>query len=86
MTFRVLNWHACVALSKTIETSVSSTDLRFLQPKSNMRERLFSKVGHVLNDRRCGVNHTNIESQMSLQMRADLWGPEDFTNLASASD
>lgn len=57
-------------------------NLRFLLPTSNICERLFSNSGYALNDRRRGINPTNLESKMCLHMNNDLWIVDEFTNLS----
>ena len=56
-------------------------DLSFLTPTSNMCERLFSKAGHALSDRRRGLSPASFESQIFLHVNRDLWGASDFVTL-----
>lgn len=57
------------------------SDLRFLLPTSNICERLFSKAGHALNDRRKTMLPANFESQIFLNLNRDLWSAKDITAL-----
>ncbi len=52
-------------------------DLRFLLPTSNACERLFSRAGYVLGDRRQSIHPANFEQQMFLFANSHLWGIED---------
>ena len=58
-------------------------DLRFLMLTYNICERLFSKAGCVLDDRRMGSLPVNLESQILLHLNQDLWSVEDFNSLTS---
>ena len=48
-------------------------NLSFLVPTSNLCERLFSKCGYTITDRREGLIPENIECQIFLHMNMDLW-------------
>lgn len=61
-------------------------DSRFLLPTSNICERLFSKAGHVLTDRRKGLSPVNLESQIFLHLNNDLWGTRDINKITQDSD
>ena len=56
-------------------------NLNFLRPTSNMCERLFSKAGYVMNDRRQSTLPSNFESQIFLHINAAFWGIEDVNEL-----
>lgn len=56
-------------------------DTRFVLPTSNICERLFSKAGHVLNDRRKALSPANLESQVFLHLNSDLWSSKDVNKL-----
>jgi len=58
-------------------------DTRFIIPTSNDCERLFSKVGFLLNDRRKSILPSNLESQIFLHANNDLWSGKDFTDVES---
>lgn len=60
-------------------------DTSFLIPTSNICERLFSKAGHVLTDRRMAIQPCNLESQLFLHFNRDLWGVADFNVLTALS-
>ncbi len=59
------------------ETMDSYIDMRCIVPTSNMCERLFSKAGYTLNDRRQGTLPANFEAQMFLHANCSLWGPAE---------
>lgn len=63
--------------------TTSYGDMRFLLPTSNVCERLFSKAGHVLNDRRKGLLPANLECQLFLHMNRDLWSAKDLAKVGS---
>ena len=48
-------------------------DSRCLLVKSSICERLFSKVFHVLNDKRLSISLVHLESQIYLNINRDLW-------------
>lgn len=56
-------------------------DLRFLIPTSNVCERLFSKAGYTLGDRRMSLLPANLESQLFLHLNKDLWSVSDLNEL-----
>ncbi len=56
-------------------------DRRFILPTSNDCERVFSKVGYLLNDLRKSVLPMNLESQIFLNVDNDLWSGADMLNL-----
>ena len=66
---------------RDMDSTKQFTDTRFLIPTSNVCERLFSKVGHALSDRRKGVAPVHLESQMFLHFNRDLWGSADVNKL-----
>ena len=57
------------------------TDTRFCVPSSNVCERLFSKAGYALSDRRKSITPANLESQIFLHFNRDLWGAADVNLL-----
>ena len=59
---------------KTLHHDASNRyiDTRFLLATSNVCERLFSTIGHVLNDRRSGLTPANLESRIFLKSNCDL--------------
>jgi len=67
--------------SSTESSSDSYLDTRFIIPTSNDCERLFSKVGYVLNDRRQSVLPMNLEAQLFLNVNNDLWSNRDIMRL-----
>lgn len=48
-------------------------DTRFLSPTSNICERLFSKAGYALSDRRKKISPVSFEQQLFLHANSDLW-------------
>ena len=50
-------------------------------PMSNICERLFSIVRHVLTDRRNNANPTNLESQIFLNANRNLWVNREVNEL-----
>jgi hypothetical protein len=56
-------------------------DVCFIRPTSNLCERLFSKAGYALVDRRMGVSPSNFEAQIFLHVNSDLWNIEDVQEL-----
>ena len=63
------------------DNSNNYMDTRFLLPTSNICERLFSKCGHVLTNRRKGLMPANLESQIFLHFNRDLWNTKDIQKL-----
>eukprot|EP00171_Calliarthron_tuberculosum_P001888 IDg1888t1 len=61
--------------------SVQYMNLKFLLPTSNVCERLFSRSGHLFNERRRSLNPANLESQLFLRLNNDLWNAADFDKL-----
>ena len=60
-------------------------DLRFIQPTSNMCERLFSVAGFALNDRRKCILPMNFERQIFLHANSEFWKISDINELANKS-
>jgi len=56
-------------------------DTRFIVPTSNLCERLFSKAGYVLSDRRRGLLPSNFEMQLFLHFNSRLWSIEDVHDI-----
>ena len=56
-------------------------DLRFLLATSNVCERLFSKAGYSLTDRRRAISPVNFEYQLYLHCNSDYWGISDVNAL-----
>lgn len=61
-------------------------DTHFLLPTSNICERLFSKAGHALSDRRGRIMPSNFEEQIFLHVNSDLWGISDVSKSLSPED
>lgn len=59
----------------------SYLSLDFILPTSNICERLFSKAGYAIGDRRKALIPQNFESQIFLHSNADLWGVSDLSDL-----
>ena len=59
-------------------------DTRYLLATLNICERLFSRVGYVLNERRKGLTPLNLEAQIFLYMNGDLWYVHPINGLQSA--
>lgn len=57
------------------------SDTRFLLSSSNICERLFSKAGFALTDRRKGLNPVHLEAQVFLHLNRDLWNVTDLNKL-----
>lgn len=70
---------------KVVETGVDGhyMDTRFIQPTSNICERLFSKVGFTLSDRRKRLHPANLEAQIFLHLNQDLWDCSDINRLTN---
>lgn len=64
---------------------VKYADIRYVIPTSNIFEILFSKIGHVLEDRRSQKSPANLGAQVFLHMSSDFWGPEDVNGIARNS-
>ncbi len=62
-------------------TSNEYMDTRFLLPTSIICERLFSKAGFALNDRRKQTSPIHFEQQMFLHADSHLWSIADVHNL-----
>lgn len=62
-------------------SSSTYMDPHFLLPTSNMCERLFSKAGWALSERRSQTLPSNFESQMFLNINRELWGGKDVNDL-----
>lgn len=60
-------------------------DMRFLIPTSNICERLFSKAGFTLNDRRMAILPVNAEAQMFLHLNMDLWNIDTIREIIAKS-
>jgi len=56
-------------------------DLRFIVLTSNMCERLFSKAGCALSDRRKSLAPVNFEQQIYLHANANLWDLREVDKL-----
>ena len=67
-------------------TSDTYVGTRYIIPTSNDCERLFSKVGYLLNDRRKSVLPIDLEAQLFLNVNNDLWTNKDILNLAKDMD
>ena len=65
-----------------MEASHDYMDSRFCIPTSNLCERLFSRVGYALSQRRRGISPVNLESQLFLHFNCDLWGRADISKLS----
>ena len=52
-------------------------DTRFILPTSNICERLFSKAGFALSDRRKSIHPAALEEQMFLHINSSLWNIDD---------
>ncbi len=52
---------------------VTFIDSRFLFPTSNICERLFSKAGYALSDRRRRIAPMNFEQQIFLHANRSMW-------------
>jgi hypothetical protein len=63
--------------------SLSFIDLRFLLPTSNLCERLFSKAGYGLSDRRRGISPANFESQLFLNANSSYWDISDISKVVN---
>eukprot|EP00171_Calliarthron_tuberculosum_P003101 IDg3101t1 len=74
---RALKKQKCV----DVEKRDKYIDTRFLVPTSNICERLFSRVGYALSQRRRGICPANLESQMFLHLNCDLWGKSEVNQL-----
>lgn len=66
---------------ETVGSRTGYMDTSFLVPTSNMCERLFSKAGYALADRRHSMLPGNFEAQLVLNANDDLWGIEDVKEL-----
>lgn len=58
-------------------------DLRYLFPTSNICERLFSKVGCALTERRKGITPEHLESQIFLNINRDLWDASTINDISN---
>lgn len=58
------------------------TAMRFLLSTSNMFERLFSAIGHILNDRRRSLTLANLES-LIFSPHNDFWSVRDVNKITS---
>ena len=58
-------------------------DLNFVLPTSNSCERLFSRAGYVLGDRRQSINPANLEQQLFLFANSQLWDIEDVNSVVN---
>ena len=59
-------------------------DTRFLVPTSNLCERLFSRVGYALSDRRRRITPANLEVQLFLHLNSDFWGRTDINEIVNS--
>lgn len=57
-------------------------DTRFVLATSNICERLFSRMGYTMTDRRRGLTPANLEAQIFLNLNSDLWGIDDVNKLS----
>eukprot|EP00171_Calliarthron_tuberculosum_P008686 IDg8686t1 len=55
------------------DSALQYTDSRFLVPTSNICERVFSKAGYALTDRRKCISHAYLEAMLFLHFNLDLW-------------
>lgn len=60
-------------------------DPHFLVPTSNICERLFSKAGFCLSDRRSKILPSNFESQIFLHVNKEHWSMNDVNILCCNS-
>jgi len=67
--------------ARPISTNSEYIDTRFIVPTSNMCERLFSKAGYALNDRRKRLSPMNFEWQIFLHANSNLWSLRDVDKL-----
>lgn len=63
-------------------TSVTTyLDTRFLLSTSNICQRLFSKAGWSLENRRKGIHPTSFEAHIFLNLNPELWGLGEVNEL-----
>ena len=58
-------------------------DAQFLLPSSNLCERLFSRAGFAVSDRKRGIHLVNLEAQIFVHFNNDLWSHADVNTLTS---
>ncbi len=56
-------------------------DTQFILPTCDVCERLFSKVGHALSNRRKRILPSNFEKQIFLHLNRDLWRVQGVKSL-----
>jgi len=61
-------------------------DTRYIVPTSNMCERLFSKTGYALSDRRGNILPSNFEEQIFLHANSSFWNVEDVNKIAHGTN
>ena len=67
--------------SKRNSTNPNYMDLRFIVPTSNLCERLFSRAGYALGDRRKSISPMNFEQQIFLNANSYLWSVADLNEV-----
>ena len=65
---------------ENICNSDTYSDTTYLIPTSNVCERLFSRAGYMLNEKR-SLTPANAEAQLFLHMNQDLWSVKDVNKL-----
>ena len=61
-------------------------DLRFMVPTSNLCERLFSKAGYSLGNRRGNILPTSFEEQIFLHVNSKMWSIDDVNTLVNGKE
>jgi hypothetical protein len=69
--------------SETASLQKEYIDLRLLIPTSNICERLFSRSGYALNERRLSILPVNAEAQVFLHLNMDLWNIDTLKELSN---
>lgn len=62
-------------------TPSSYINLEFIQPTSNVIERLFSQVGLVLDDSRSSMTPRHVEETIVLKMNSDYWNTNTLQDI-----